>query len=52
MPMSATFDRWWPEVLLAIDGQPIGVRTEMLVRAAVLFEVVADRRRWLIGEVP
>jgi hypothetical protein len=49
--MAATYDRWWSETLVAIDGKPEGTRTEMLRRTAILFEILVDRRTWLAGRM-
>jgi hypothetical protein len=34
--MSAIYDRWWSETLLAIKGKLAGRRAEMLRRTAIL----------------
>jgi hypothetical protein len=49
--MSAVYDRWWSETLLAIEGKPAGRRAEMLRRMAILFEILVDRRTWLAGRM-
>lgn len=44
---TALITRWHSETLLALDGQPVTVRIEMLRRMAIMLEVLVDRRGWL-----
>lgn len=40
------FQRQYSEVLLAAEGQPADVRAEIFRRAAIGFEIAADRVSW------
>lgn len=44
--LSAIFQRWWAETLLAVEGQPPARAAEMFRRSAIMFEVITDRRGW------
>jgi hypothetical protein len=39
-------ERLYSETLLAVEGQPTAARDLMLVRTAILFELLSDRRCW------
>jgi hypothetical protein len=39
-------DRWYADTLAIIDGRPNGAAITMLVRTAIMFEVLVDRRGW------
>jgi hypothetical protein len=43
--LSAIYDRWFAETLLAIERQP-AAKSIMWSRVAILFEIVIDRRGW------
>jgi hypothetical protein len=45
-PLSALLDRWYAETLTQVAGQPADKSAVMFTRAAIMFEVVADRRGW------
>jgi hypothetical protein len=46
VPIAGLIDRWWAETLMMVDDQPAGRATVMLVRTAIMLEVVADRAGW------
>jgi hypothetical protein len=43
---AALYDRLASDTLLAVKGQPVERAVTMLVRMAVAFEVLAERRGW------